>query len=152
MAGSGDCKGGDEILQNSQKKKKRVSGQLSPRKQLRVFTADLLSLQLLLLLPVCSFTPLRLLPGSVQGQSTPAGLRSRNRSVLKWFLLCQESHAWFFLGGCSALSAHSGGSSYGHTAERRSSLAKPRGLAWAGSLSAGLVKYDGPWYWPRAPE
>lgn len=29
---------------------------------------------------------------------------------------------------------------------------RPRGLAWVGSLSAGLMKYDGPWYWPHATE
>ena len=34
----------------------------------------------------------------------------------------------------------------------RAAWQRPGALALVGSLSAGLMKYDGPWYWPRALE
>lgn len=41
------------------------------------------------------------------GKAPWPGLDHETGQSSKWFLLCQESHAWFFLGVVLPLSAHS---------------------------------------------
>ena len=75
-------------------------------RELGVFTSDILSLLLLLLLPddtglfLHSFVTLRqLITETCSRVSIVARLRSQNGLGQKWLLLCQESHAWFSFSG-----------------------------------------------------
>ena len=70
--------------------------------ELGVFTTDILSLLLLLVLPdnsplfLHSFVPLRsLITETFPRASLVPRLRSQNGLGQKWLLFCQESHAWF---------------------------------------------------------